>query len=373
MDCQRLTNKKIKHKIFRASVVAVLCTSITTGCLSVEAYGSVISGQTGVAGISAAMSAYYKSKEPSEQVDTTSLFAKNFIIPDGIAITDVISGNLNIRSGPGTNYRLVGVLPKNAVCIVESVEGEWAKITSGEVSGYCHTDYLIMGEEATAAAKSLFNMVATVNSDISILNVRKEPSTDSAIVSTVEPGNELLVSKEAVINKEDKNQKVWVEIYLDDENYENNVAYVSSEYVTITYELTYASKYTSYGIGVSDDRVKMLDYAQKFIGTPYLWGGNDLYKGIDCSGFVKKMYAYIGYTTNRVSRDIAKQGKEISFSEIKPGDLIFYGDVSTGYITHVAIYLGNNKIIHSSTNTKGVGISKYNFRKYLKIVQIIED
>lgn len=351
---------------------------VITGVITIQTplsivNAEVVSGENSIGGITEALSKYYDSIDETAESDTTELYAVAFAAPEGLAIANVTS-TLNIRKGPGTSYSKVGLLAKDSACIVESVdENGWAKIKSGVVEGYVDSSYLITGEEAIKIAESLATLYATVNSNVEALNVRTEPSTNSKIITKVKYNEQLLVSKEVVVNKDDEKSKIWVEIRLDDDENENAVAYVSSDYVTVSYELRWATKYTPYGEDVSDLRVSICDYAKNFIGTPYKWGGNDLYKGIDCSGYVKKVYAHFGYTTPRVSRDMAKTYKEISLSEAKPGDLIFYGKVSTNYINHVGIYIGNGQVIHSSTNYKGVAISSVYFYSILKVCRIIND
>ena len=92
--------------------------------------------------------------------------------------------------------------------------------------------------------------------------------------------------------------------------------------------------------------------------------------GADCSGFTQSVFAHFGITTGRSSRDQAAQGKEISMSAIQPGDLLFYA--SGSYINHVAIYIGDGKIIHSSNPTTGITITKYNYRTPCKAVTFLD-
>ena len=339
----------------------------------ISAQAGVVDGETSIGGITEALRKYYSSIKEEENADTTALFATNYVVPENLAIADV-SNYLNIRKQPDASSSRVGILPKDGACIVESVdENGWAKITSGEVEGYASAEYLIMGEAAIAKAKETAVLYATVNSKVAALRVRKEPNTTSGIITMVHAGERLIVNKEVVVNKEDPVSQVWVEVKMDDDGNENTLAYVSADYVTVSYDLTWASKYTPYGPDVSDLRVSICDYAKKWIGTKYVWGGNSLTKGIDCSGFVQQVYKNFGYYTPRVSRDMARTYKVISIDELKPGDLVFYGDKSTGYINHVALYIGNGQIIHSSTNYRGIAISSMYFYSIIKCERIIND
>lgn len=120
---------------------------------------------------------------------------------------------------------------------------------------------------------------------------------------------------------------------------------------------------------VSATRTAIVAYAKQFLGNPYVYGGISLTNGADCSGFTQSVFAHFGITTGRSSRDQAAKGKEISMSAIQPGDLLFYA--SGNYINHVAIYIGDGKIIHSSNPTTGITITKYNYRTPCKAVTFL--
>ena len=121
---------------------------------------------------------------------------------------------------------------------------------------------------------------------------------------------------------------------------------------------------------VSATRTAIVAYAKQFLGNPYVYGGTSLTNGADCSGFTQSVFAHFGITTGRSSRDQAAKGKEISMSAIQPGDLLFYA--SGSYINHVAIYIGDGKIIHSSNPTTGITITKYNYRTPCKAVTFLD-
>ena len=83
--------------------------------------------------------------------------------------------------------------------------------------------------------------------------------------------------------------------------------------------------------------------AKKYVGNKYVWGGNDLNNGIDCSGFTQQIYGKFGFSLPRWSGDQRYCGTGIPFAEAQIGDLIYYAG-------HVAIYMGNNTIIHASNS-----------------------
>ena len=87
---------------------------------------------------------------------------------------------------------------------------------------------------------------------------------------------------------------------------------------------------------------QVVDAAKQYLGVPYLWGGTDPSKGLDCSGFVQRVYKDLGIEMPRVSGDQARAGKPVaSLAQAKPGDLIAFGSP----VDHIGIYAGNNKMI----------------------------
>lgn len=92
----------------------------------------------------------------------------------------------------------------------------------------------------------------------------------------------------------------------------------------------------------------LTEFACQFVGNKYVYGGNDINNGIDCSAFVKYVYNNFGVSLPRTSREQVKCGVEVSISEAKAGDLIFYSHGGDNEVYHVALYLGNNKMVHAS-------------------------
>lgn len=117
-------------------------------------------------------------------------------------------------------------------------------------------------------------------------------------------------------------------------------------------------------------RKDMVSYAKKFLGNRYVYGGTSLTKGTDCSGFTMRIYQKFGYKIPRTSRSQASASKKVSSAKKQKGDLIFYG--SGKRVSHVAMYIGNGKVIHASNARDGIKISKWNYRRYIKIGRFIK-
>ena len=103
-------------------------------------------------------------------------------------------------------------------------------------------------------------------------------------------------------------------------------------------------------IETSATRSMILNYAYKFLGVPYLWGGTTP-DGFDCSGFTKYVYQHFGINLPRVSRDQAKAVIAVPFSEAMPGDLIYFGQ---DHVTHIGIFIGSNQMIHAPSPGKTI-------------------
>lgn len=123
-----------------------------------------------------------------------------------------------------------------------------------------------------------------------------------------------------------------------------------------------ANKKPVYSGGKNVTGQMVVDYAMQFVGNPYVWGGNSLTNGCDCSGFVHQVYKYFGYNLVRYSLSFLYEGVPVSKDEMKPGDIVVYGRNSEG-IGHVAIYIGNGKIVEAQSTKAGITCTRSVFYK----------
>lgn len=109
---------------------------------------------------------------------------------------------------------------------------------------------------------------------------------------------------------------------------------------------------------------EVANYACGFVGNPYVAGGTSLTNGADCSGFTQSVYKAFGYNLPRNSTSQRSVGKEVSYAEAEPGDIICYPG-------HVAIYIGNGKIVHASSAKTGIKISNALYRDILCVRRVV--
>ena len=114
----------------------------------------------------------------------------------------------------------------------------------------------------------------------------------------------------------------------------------------------------------SDLGKQISNYACQFVGNPYVAGGTSLTQGADCSGFTYRVYADYGYSLPRTSSQQRSAGTGVSYEEAQPGDLICYDG-------HVAIYIGNNLIVHASSSRTGIKISNAQYKTILAVRRIV--
>lgn len=369
-----------------------------------------ITSERGIAGISAILEntteqqleeAYNASVQAAEaEKETVSPYANL-----GVSIAD---DYVNIRKEASVDSEVVGKLYRGcAADILETLDGGWVKIESGDVKGYIASEFLAIGDEAESMVDKYATEYATVNTQT--LRVRSDKSTDASILTLIPEGETYVVTKD---------YGDWVEILLgnDEDTGGDFTGFVNKDYVTINVEFKYATSIEEENrikkeqeeaekaeaerkaklaqeeaerkeaarkaaeAAENDDsdsnsapstvdsssnsslREDIVNYALKFVGNPYVWGGTSLTNGADCSGFVQAIYADFGFSIPRTSREQAVgAGKKISESELLPGDLIFYAN-SSGTVNHVAMYIGNGKIVQAANRRQGIITSQYKYR-----------
>lgn len=325
----------------------------------------------------------------------------------------------NVRSGPGTEYSIVGRMYDGSVGSVideydENIAGdpdpdedneEWVHVRSGQTEGYVLSNFVVTGVAAYNRLEDYTQYYAEIQ--VSQLNVRKEASIDSECLTYVTRGERYrvvvedgmdprvyLAAKES--DDPDDDGMNWIKIVYSGDK----VGYVSADYITITEEyktartieeireeeaaerernlratttsgnnggtqnytapaenLTRPDLTTDYA-STSELRMAIVNYALQFVGNPYILGGQSL-AGTDCSGFVCYVLRDFGISVARTpSGQYSSAGRSVSLAEAQPGDIICYG---YGGCSHVALYIGNGQIVQESNPRRGLEVNSVYF------------
>lgn len=323
---------------------------------------------------------------------------------DDIAITTV-ENYVNIRTEASSDSEVVGKIHNNCGAYidgkVENEEGSWYLIHSGSCTGYVLSEFFLTGKDAQDIAATVSTMTATVKADS--LRLRETPSLDGTTITTLSEDEEYTVVSE---------KGEFVELKVDDDL----TGYVLDDYVNLKITFNEAisieeeqaeiarqaelerqrreaeeaaareaaarqaaarqssssssSGYSYSGSAgaaagsISSSRSSLVNYACTFVGNlRYVYGGNSLVTGTDCSGFVHMVFAAAGISVGRTDVALRSAGRQVSASEMRPGDIVcYYG--------HVGIYIGNNTVVHcsSASSTPNTKYSTWNYRDVCCVV-----
>ncbi len=260
----------------------------------------------------------------------------------------VTASVLNVRSGPSTNDIVISKINTGTEVEVLEESNGWykVKLKNGQV-GWASAQYLSTNstsdnQENSNDQQDFSNEVSISKTGIvkaDVLNIRSNPGTNNSIIGKLYNGESITVLSE---------QNNWYKIKKSN----GQTGWVSAQYISLNNDQQDSSnEATDENIDKAD---KVVALAEKQIGKPYVWGaeGPDSF---DCSGLVYYVYKEaVGINLPRVSRDQYNVGTYISKENLKPGDLVFSSTNDAGTITHVGIYVGDNKMIHSPNSGKNV-------------------
>lgn len=276
----------------------------------------------------------------------------------------VNSTSLRLRSEPSTSSSILAVASSNECVVVIGQSGDWYHVNYNLKEGYMHKSFL---DVLTRENAELGYGVVTGSG----VNLRSGPGTGYRVVSTAAKG-----AKCYIIGLNNG----WYKVI-----YGSNICYIRSDYLELT-EIPYENQASpnspkffrrgkSTGIapsasalnGTSSGTVAQVSSgssltgqaivaeAQKYLGTPYVYGGASP-AGFDCSGLVYYVLKTLCYSPNRAPEAQYAQGTYVSKANLLPGDIVFFsGNGST--ITHVGIYVGNGQFIHSPNSRSTVSYS----------------
>ena len=362
---QATTNSKIVGKIYNNCAATILETVEGEG-------GSWYRIQSG------SVNGFIKS-----QYFITGQEAETLAQSIGREFVTVSVDNLRLREEPNLTSNVLTMVSSGSRYVVQGDEGDFYKVeVDADLIGYIAKSYCKVEvefdqavsleeerqklEEEAQRKRDAQTAIANLEQTIKV----EENSDDSAITSAPSANtaqNSQAQSPSSGQNSSDSKSAASAPGKTNSSNSSSQIG--SSGPSSGTVSSPVAGPGSSAAV-VSATRTAIVAYAKQFLGNPYVYGGTSLTNGADCSGFTQSVFAHFGITTGRSSRDQAAQGKEISMSAIQPGDLLFYA--SGSYINHVAIYIGDGKIIHSSNPTTGITITKYNYRTPCKAVTFLD-
>lgn len=114
---------------------------------------------------------------------------------------------------------------------------------------------------------------------------------------------------------------------------------------------------------------QVVNYALQFVGYPYVYGGNSLTNGTDCSGFTKLIYASYGVYLPRSASEQAYSGVHVNLDNIMPGDIVVSG--YDGVVCHASIYIGDGKLVHALNSNVGIVVTSMYIMPIIDVRRVI--
>jgi len=274
---------------------------------------------------------------------------------------NAVGDGVRIRSGAGLSHDILASAKRGeAIVIIERTNTEWYRVNYNGTIGFVSVPLL-------ERPRQIADFTASGKISGDRVNVRERPDITTTVLGTY--------VQDTVMNIVGLNNG-WYKV-----RHDGKVGYVRSDFMTLTsLSSTSSSSSGSSSSGGGSTRVvpsapapdpnielgrQIADYAVLFEGTRYVRGGASP-SGFDCSGLVSYVYAQFGI---RLTRNSAGQyrdnGTHINRSDLSPGDLIFTS-ANGRVVDHVALYIGDNKIVHSSSSNGGVIISDLSHNYYTR-------
>ena len=162
-----------------------------------------------------------------------------------------------------------------------------------------------------------------------------------------------------IMNKQEENEVEKIDVNTEDlEVVSNNEVY--------SINLAAQEESTPYNEIISN---QVVNYALKFVGGPYVYGGNSLTNGTDCSGFTKLVFANYGVYLPRSASEQAYAGIHVDINDIMPGDIVVSG--YDGIVCHAALYIGNGKLVHALNSDVGIVVTNIDIMPVIDVRRVV--
>jgi uncharacterized protein YgiM (DUF1202 family) len=269
---------------------------------------------------------------------------------DTAQVSGTNGDGVRIRSGAGSSANVVTVLGEGEIVdVVNGSTGDWVAVKYRDLNGFIHKDFLVKAADGGTDEEPHDTLLNGDHAKVtSTLNFRSGPSTSSSVIGLAMEGIVVLVTGDR--------QNGYVPVKWGDQ-----AGFMHGDYLAWT-----SDQLSPGSSGVGGDAGNggpsavgqaMVDYAQNYLGYPYIWataGPNSF----DCSGFTYWVTKHV--LGDDIGRGLWTQvvaGTPVSYGNLKPGDLVFFQNTYTWGLSHVGIYIGNNQFIHAENEETGVRIS----------------
>lgn len=355
-------NENVEASEVRSSkVVEVTCDALNvrTGSSTKHSIAGTVRKGTKLEYISTCSNGWYKVKYKGSTRYVSNKYSKLKGDSTSSSKTVQVTGSrVNIRSGAGTKYSIVDTVSKGTkLKYISRCSNGWYKVEYKGKTRYITDEYTkISGSTTTSDSIRKVGKVTA-----SALNVRSGASTKHSVKKTIK--------KNSVVGVISSYSNGWSKVKLSS----STTGYVSTKYLKvyagdsndIKVSYTSSSSSSSSNKPSSNSKLdKVLSTVKAQVGKPYVYGAAGP-NSFDCSGLTYYAYKKAGIYLNRTSRDQAKNGKHVSKSNLKAGDLVFFNS-GTNSIRHVGMYVGNGKFIHSPSPGKSVKYEKLSTSYYVK-------
>ena len=278
----------------------------------------------------------------------------------GPRLATVTTTTLFVRTEPTTEAKVLTMLPDGDDVVVtdESTEG-WAKVSTADGDGYVALDYVTLSTEYIHAESKAEEEA----------RLAREEAERQAAARAAEEARKAREAEAARAAAEQEAARKAAEKQEVKKSGAGSSAGSSSGSSAGSSSGGSAGSGSGSSAGqsaqtASSNGQAVVDYARQFLGNPYVYGGNSLTNGTDCSGFVKGVYAAFGINLPRTSSEQRSVGYAVSLSEIQPGDIVCYSG-------HVGIYAGNNTLIHASNEKTGITLTSPGTSRSVRAVRRI--
>lgn len=258
-----------------------------------------------------------------------------------LAVVNVNDG-LNVRDYPSTeNGNIIGRFSAGDEISVHYRVGDWYKVSQEGFEGYVSKEYI----KNSSDVDFLRYLPTKKLTEVERMTVTQEEA------QAIKVEAEEVVEQETVTNTNSTTSSSNTNSSSSSNSSSHSSSSSSSSNSSSSSSSNSSSSHSNTSLGQA-----VVDYAMQFLGNPYVYGGNSLTNGVDCSGFTSQVMKHFGISLNRSSSaQYANNGYHVSRDNLQKGDLLFYG--YSGSVSHVAIYIGGGQVIHANDERTGICIS----------------